>query len=439
MGDDARLGRVKVLKIRDKIVFGLLFLFLLFVSLNRHSKHSAFEYHSEIFTDKAGYHVYLPAFFYYDMDGQSMPKDIDKKTGTGFRIDGTKIITKYPIGVALMEAPFFALAAAIDWMKGVQELKGYTSTHHMILSFSGAFYGTLGLLIFYLVGVRFWGLSAFRSYLLTFMVLGCSNLLYYITRDPGMSHLYSFIIFSSLLYVFYSGLKKKLISYRNIILVLFLLSMVVALRPLNLVFISFPLVYLLFQFRKELPMLRFKKPLTGLTIGGVVALIPIALQLVYNQYAYGDFLADSYAGETFNRWDKLHLLEFWLGANNGVFIYIPILLLVFVWIANQFKKRSYSALIYLVYFLAISITYAAWWSPTLGCGFGHRGFTEHLAFFALPMAGLIQQWKPQKIKLAWVISFLIFILFFLAQYNFDDCWRGDGAWDWVEFFGLFRI
>ncbi|HAV25632.1 MAG TPA: hypothetical protein DCX01_05600 [Bacteroidetes bacterium] len=68
-----------MLKIRDKIVFGLLFLFLLFVSLNRHSKHPAFEYHSEIFTDKAGYHVYLPAFFYYDMNGQKMPEDIDKK------------------------------------------------------------------------------------------------------------------------------------------------------------------------------------------------------------------------------------------------------------------------------------------------------------------------------------------------------------------------
>ena len=437
MGYDAKLGRV--LKNRDKILFGLLFLFFLFVSLNRHSKHPAFDYHSELFTDKAGYHVYLPAFFYYGMDGQQMPAGIDIKTGTGFRIEEHKIITKYPIGVALMEAPFFALAAAIDHRKGVEKLKGYTTTHHKILSFSGAFYGTVGLLVFFVIGRRFWGLDATRAYLLTFMVLGCSNLLYYITRDPGMSHLYSFMIFAGLLHVFYDSVQRKLVSQWKIILLLFLLCMVVALRPLNLVFISFPIAYLLFQFRKDLPKLTFVKPLIGLVIGIPIALVPIALQLAYNKYAYGNLLADSYAGETFNRWNKLHLLEFWFGANNGVLVYIPILLLVFVWVLNQLQKKDYKALLFIGYFLAITITYAAWWSPTLGCGFGHRGFTEHLAFFALPMSGLLRFWKPSVIKITWVVSVLIFVLLFIAQYNFDDCWRGDGAWDWVEFFRLFKL
>ena len=428
-----------MLKIRDKIVFGLLFLFLLFVSLNRHSKHPAFDYHSEIFTDKAGYHVYLPAFFYYDMNGQKMPDDIEKKTGLGFSIDGSKIVTKYPIGVALMEAPFFALAASIDYMSDVQDLKGYTTTHHKILSFSGAFYGILGLLFFFLIGRNFWGLDSSRAYLLTFMVLGCSNLLYYITRDPGMSHLYSFMIFTGMIYVFHLCIHRQKVTKWNVILFLFLISMVVALRPLNLVFISFPIVYILFQFREKIPMLKFQKPLFGLLVGLGVALIPVVLQLAYNQYAYGEFLADSYAQESFNRWDKLHLLEFWFGANNGVFVYIPILLLVVLWIIGQLRKQNYLSLLFVGYFLAISITYAAWWSPTLGCGFGHRGFTEHLAFFALPMAGLIRSLKPQAIKIAWVITLLIFILLFVAQYNFDDCWRGDGAWDWMEFSGLFRF
>ena len=96
-------------------------------------------------------------------------------------------------------------------------------------------------------------------------------------------------------------------------------------------------------------------------------------------------------------------------------------------------------MLYVGYILAITITYAAWWSPTLGCGFGHRGFTEHLAFFALPMSGLLRFWKPSVIKITWVVSVLIFVLLFIAQYNFDDCWRGDGAWDWVEFFRLFKL
>ena len=244
------------------------------------------------------------------------------------------------------------------------------------------------------------------------MVLGCSNLMYYITRDPGMSHLYSFMIFTGLIHVFHLCIHRQKVTKWNVILFLFLISMVVALRPLNLVFISFPIVYILFQFREKIPMLKFQKPLFGLLVGLGVALIPVVLQLAY---------------------------VFWFGANNGVFVYIPILLLVVLWIIGQLRKQNYFSLLFVGYFLAISITYAAWWSPTLGCGFGHRGFTEHLAFFALPMAGLIRSLKLQAIKIAWVITLLIFILLFVAQYNFDDCWRGDGAWDWMEFSGLFRF
>ena len=428
-----------MLKTRDRIVFGLLFLFLLFVSLNRHSKHPAFDYHSEIFTDKAGYHVYLPAFFYYDMDGQKMPENIDLKTGTGFRIKDSKIITKYPVGVALLELPFFAVAAAIDEVQGVTELKGYTTTHHKILCFSGAFYGTIGLLIFFLFGRKFWDLSVSKAYLLTLMVLGCSNLLYYITRDPGMSHLYSFTVFAGLLYLFYASISEGKLTPLRLIGILLLLSMVIAIRPLNLVFLSFPIVYLMLSHWGEIKVLKFIKLKTSLAIGVVLAFIPIALQLIYNRYAYGALLSDSYAGETFNRWDKLNLLEFWFGANNGVFIYIPILLLVLVWVVQQLLDKKYTALLYLGYFLAITITYAAWWSPTLGCGFGHRGFTEHLVFFALPMAGVIRNWKPRTIQIMWGITILVFVLLFVAQYNFDDCWRGDGAWDWVEFWRLFRV
>jgi hypothetical protein len=198
----------------DKVIFIALFGLLLFISLNRHSHHPAFVYQSQIFTDKAGYHVYLPGIFYYGMDGDAMPQDIDLKTGTGFRIKDGKIVTKYPIGVALFELPFFGLAALHDEIMGVVNYKGYTPAHHTALNFSGVFYGTIGLFLLFLTAIRFWMLSRSKAYLLILMVLGCSNLLYYITRDPGMSHLYSFTVFAALQYILYSVLDQKQLSAR---------------------------------------------------------------------------------------------------------------------------------------------------------------------------------------------------------------------------------
>jgi hypothetical protein len=81
--------------------------FFIFLSLNRHSKSGIQNYHSEIWADKAGYYIYLPAFFIYNFQVDGLPAEIDKKTGNGFIVRDGKIITKYTYGVALLQAPFF--------------------------------------------------------------------------------------------------------------------------------------------------------------------------------------------------------------------------------------------------------------------------------------------------------------------------------------------
>lgn len=90
------------------MIFGL----FLFLALNRHSHSKPFTYHSELWADKSGYNVYLPALFIYDFNSDNVPEDIINKTGHGFFLDTVNhvIATKYPYGVALMQAPFWLLA-----------------------------------------------------------------------------------------------------------------------------------------------------------------------------------------------------------------------------------------------------------------------------------------------------------------------------------------
>ena len=424
------------MKLLDKILFLLLFGFLLFVGLNRHSRHPRFDYHSQIFTDKSGYHVYLPAFFYYDMDACKLPADIVEKTGRGFRLVDNKIVTKYPIGVAIMHSPFFGIAALFDHKSSTAEEYGYTENQHVALNWSTSFYTTLGLLFLWLTAVYYWQLEKRKAYLLLFMVLFVSNLLYYSTRDAGMSHAFSFFVFAALQFLIFKILNRKSISGLDGLGIILLGSLVVALRPLNALFLVFPISFILKRNWSVLKEVKFTNYWVTYLLSFVLGIAPILFQLAYNFYAYDELYARGYAAETFSNIQNLELLTFWFAPNNGVFLYIPSILLVLVWCYNSFLRKKYIPLLYLGYFLVISLTYAAWWSPTLGCGFGHRGFTEHLAFFALPISGVLGTTSDRKVKIAWVLSIVFAIYLFIWQWNFDGCWYGSSPWDWSEFIDM---
>jgi hypothetical protein len=425
-------------RLKDKIVFILIFSTLLFISLNRHSRHPLFSYHSQLFADKAGYQVYLSAYFYYDMDASKMPADIVNKTGNGFWFKDNKVITKYPIGVAFFEAPFFAIAALLDEWNNVELNLGFTVNQQKALNWSTAFFATCGLLILFLTAVKFWNLTYGQAYLLITAIFLCSNLLYYSTRDCGMSHAYSFFVFAVIQYVVFKCLKAKTVCGSDIILLPLLFSLLIILRPLNLIFVSLPVSYIIFVNRKELKGITFRFSNITLLIAVLLTLIPILLQGLYNVYAFNSFFADSYASESFSKLFSMDLLALWFSPNNGALLYSPILIGVFVWSYFQIKDKKYLSTIYLFYFLLISFTYAAWWSPGLGCGFGHRGFTEHLAFFALPIGQLIATFSKWKVYIFGVFTLCIGIALFIAQLHFDGCMPG-GIWEWNSFFNLFRV
>lgn len=367
-----------------------------------------------------------------------MPPDILEKTGNGFRFEDNKIITKYPIGVAFFQAPFFGVAAIIDHWNGVEEYKGFTVCQQQALNWTTTLFAVLGLLIVFQTAIRFWDLSYSKAYLLIVALLLCSNLLYYSTRDCGMSHAYSFFVFTAIQYVVLKCLSIKTIVSKDLIYLPILFSLLITLRPLNLVFVALPLAYILLTNWNVISSIKINFNKITLLVACLIALIPITLQGLYNNYAFGSFIADSYAEESFSNLFSMDLLALWFSPNNGALLYSPILIAALLWSVFQLRAKKPMEVIYILYFLLISFTYAAWWSPGLGCGFGHRGFTEHLAFFALPIGQLFVPIKKQKLNLLWVLVLCIGIVLFIAQLNFDGCAYG-GIWQWDSFFKLFRL
>ena len=180
--------------------FLVLFLVSLDISLKIHHWKGRFNWESEIWADKAGYYIYLPALFFFHFDAKQCPEKIDEKTGNGFSLDHqkNKITTKYTYGVALMISPFFTATHFISRIFQKPEDSGFSLLYHKMVDLSAIVYLILGL----------WLLKKFFSfcfepvvqYLLLLVIYAGTNLFYYAVNETLMSHVYSFYLFALFLY-----------------------------------------------------------------------------------------------------------------------------------------------------------------------------------------------------------------------------------------------
>ena len=99
---------VRKLTVTDWVVFIGFFALALFLTFNRHSKSGYFNYHSEIWADKSGYYIYLPATIIYGFHPEKFPAGIDDSLGNGFMLEceNNKVRTKYFSGVAFYNFHF---------------------------------------------------------------------------------------------------------------------------------------------------------------------------------------------------------------------------------------------------------------------------------------------------------------------------------------------
>jgi hypothetical protein len=425
-----------MLKNTDKIIFTGVFFLLLFLAFNRHSKDRLFTYHTELWADKAGYHMYLPALFYYDFKASNYPEDFGSNIGNGFRFNPKedKVISKYPIGVAVLQSPFFTLGHFIDQFNERGECQksyaGYSWIQHKMIDVSTVFYFVFGLLLLFKVLIR--NNARRQVYVLLFLLTFGSNAYFYITRDAGLSHAYSFFTFSAFLYFFNRLINQSKSIKTEVIMLLFVASLGCLIRPVNVLF--YGLSALVFIIPNWSYLIQHKRVIgTSVLLALPIALLLPFLQLVYYKYAHGSYLAYSYTDEAFIYADTPKFARVWFAPANGLLPYSPVFALSLIGIFFMFKSDLKLALTYVILFLGVSYLYAAWWTPGLGCGYGHRGFIEHLPFFALPAMITLR-----KIRSRWLISILaslglVYIGFLIAfQYRYDGCWYGNGYWDWLE-------
>jgi hypothetical protein len=401
-------------------------LLLLFISFNRHSKYEAFHYRSEIFADRAGYYVYLPAGIIYGFKAGNFPDNIDTKTGNGFQLDTATntVITKYTYGVSLLQFPFFLLAHGVS---SITKFKadGFSFLYQKSIDVAAIFYLLLGLIALYIfLNKKFSQIISFISVIVIFI---STNLFYYSVIDTGMSHVYSFSMFSLYLLVLYNRDEFKGNQLKYGLLLGMLAGIIVMLRPLNLLFIISAFFLYPEVFR---PRSLTKHPifLLAFIFAGSAMLIP---QMCYWNYLTGSPIYYSYAGESFSNILNPKLAAVLFAPNSGHILYNPVFLLGLVGVALMiFEQRRYgwvaaTLLIVLIYLIS------SWWIYSFGCGFANRNFVEYYALLAFPIAYLLNKPKSKNMQTGLYILILLFAFYNIKMsISFDGCWYGNNDWDW---------
>ena len=222
---------------RRKIELSMWLLFfglLVFLCFNLNSKNTFENYHDPIWSDAGGYYIYLPVTFIYGWEAQRVPETWPDKLGNGFELTDEGVVkTKYSVGVAIMEAPFFLMAHLFAMNN--DHADGYSFEYHIGLWFAGVFYLILGLFFLKEYLIMRYDLKSVLTTLI-FLLVG-TNLYYYGLNSAGMSHIYSFFLFATALWLSDLIKEKKLI--RHIVLFSFVAGLIVIVRPTGCLYLIF--------------------------------------------------------------------------------------------------------------------------------------------------------------------------------------------------------
>jgi hypothetical protein len=399
----------------------------LYYSLNQNLRNPVFHHASEIWADKAGYYMYLPATFIHNWDPLSFPDSIESKIGFGFKanIDSQYLFTKYPPGVAVLETPIFLIGHMIIKIVAPDQANGFTAPYQIVRIVSVHAYLFIGLLCLALLALNF-GRGVYQIIGVLSIIIFGTNVWYSAIWQPGMSHLYSFALVAILLYFIYS--PKNSLYWLKIGL---LLGLIGCTRLVNLVII-FPLAIGYYHlFASEPKKLR---ALLGLFIGTFIGLVP---QIAHSLYLKNMGLV-AYANEGFPNWLSPKFDALYWSATNGIAIYTPIFAAVMLYTLYTFViNRNRLDLMSLALFIGISYIYGSWWCPTMGCCIGHRSFIDFLPIFFLPL--IKKEIKPTHIVMGFIILGSIYTSY--LSYKYPGCLDDGGGiypWKWTEYFGLWK-
>ncbi|HOI86580.1 MAG TPA: hypothetical protein PLV51_01845, partial [Lentimicrobium sp.] len=317
-------------------------------------------------------------------------------------------------GTALAQLPFFFTAHGLS-LAGGSVADGYSRTYMIFVNLAALFYLLAGLIFLNRTLLHFGISERHRILVLITSVFG-TNLFFYATAEPGMSHVFSFGFISSFFYFAVRYFRKP---SAGLIPVLFFLSgMIVLIRPVNgIVLLALPMAAGGSRELMEGIKAGFAK--VPALAGGLLLLIAlVSVQLIYYKMATGKFLVYSYLGEGFD-FLRPHFADILFSFRKGLFVYTPVYLLSFAGCFYLWKAKRFVFYSWLAFFILITWIFSSWSNWYYGGSFSSRVYVEFLPFFML-LQGMAFQFTRDRIirKVLFGVTAVLILLCQIQTYQY---------------------
>jgi hypothetical protein len=357
-----------------------------------------------ISSDGLGYYNYLPAIFIND----NLNNLTYNATFTN-SVDG-RVVNKYFVGTALLQAPFFMIAHAVA-INSSYESDGFSAPYQFMVSMAALFYLFIGLIAL-LKLLKLYRISDFNSGIAVLLIFFGTNLFYYSVIAGSMSHVYSF----SAITCFALMIKKLLGTGRLKFLysASFLYALIILIRPTNGIVILLPLV--LSNNKTELlnlGIVLFKK-WYRLVLAIFIFVSTLSIQFFMWHEQSGDFIIWSYSDEGFYFFNP-EVINVLLSYKKGLFIYTPITFISLFGLKGLFKRNKYQFFMLLSFLAILTYIISSWWNWYYGDSFGLRTFIDYYFIFGVLLGVLLERNKVGVRRIFLFLTFIFFVVLNMLQ------------------------
>lgn len=367
--------------------------------------------------DGVGYYEYLPSLFiYHDLIRKDAPVRIDSSRYDriakklvyvkykGYEVD------KYPVGTALLQAPFFYFAYLTTPLKGNTN-DGYQAPFQRAVLYATLFYLFLGIFflrkLLELYDVKRW--IIILSQLLLVFATGVSN---YANFSASTSHIYSLFAINAFLYYTKSYFTKR--DLNHFVAACLFFGLILIIRQINVLVLLFvPFLAGSYTHLKDGIRYVLKHP-KKLTVGIVLTLAIFFIQSLMWYLQTGSFLLDSYQKEGFN-FSNPQIINILFSYRKGLFVYTPLLFIsLFGLVSLAFKRKYYLIFMWLSFFIIITYIFSSWHAWYYGCSYGSRVYIDYYGIFFILFALLLKE-IPKYLKVVVILLSLLTIPVNLIQ------------------------
>jgi hypothetical protein len=407
----------------------VLFLLLLPVMLSRVEVNPR----AVIWSDAEGYYQYLPGLLIIK-DFHALPPG---SIWPQYNAEG-EYVNKYTSGVAIFELPFFMAAYLLSQPLGYDAVDYYNPVYCYAIAICGFFFAFLGLWVLQKSLLR-WVSPGITFWVIISVFFG-TNLFHYATKEMSVAHVFNFFLFSVFLFHLPHYLKNP--KPINSLLLGGVLGWIILIRPTNIIIALLLLLYDVYSRDALQARIHFYfKHFTSLLWIALAAFVFFIPQMMYWKEMTGHWLYYSYTDEGFIYWNQPKILAVLFDTQNGLFLYSPLVMLMFIGMFLGLRKNQFHAPAVLVIISIATYIFASWWAWWFGGSFSHRCYVDFYPLLAIPLAGLYQ-WVTTRWKLIYRIGFYSLVILLMAfsvrlSYLYTSIggpWDGpEWRWNWEKY------